>query len=83
MLYALFKLELKKRQDLFSTLTMELIWPKKDQVTIEIPIAVPEYQLSDGSSSNHIPCELIVCRKRDMKNIFTQFAYLKNVVGPV
>ena len=42
-IYALFKIELKKRQCLFSTLTMELIWPKRDMVIIEAPIKVPEY----------------------------------------
>jgi hypothetical protein len=29
-MYALFKIELKKRQCLFSTCTLEMIWPKKD-----------------------------------------------------
>jgi hypothetical protein len=42
LLYALFKLELKRRQCLFSTCTLELIWPRKDMVTIEVPIKLPE-----------------------------------------
>lgn len=42
-MYALFKIELKKRQCLFSTCTMELIWPRKDMVTIEVPVRVPDY----------------------------------------
>jgi len=37
------KYDLKKRQDLFSALVMEMIWTKKDQLHIEIPIKVPEY----------------------------------------
>jgi|LauGreDrversion4_2_1035121.scaffolds.fasta_scaffold287698_2 hypothetical protein len=42
-LYALIKYDLKKRQCLFSTCVMEMIWAKKDLVHIEIPIKVPEY----------------------------------------
>jgi len=60
-----------------------LIWPKRDQVVIEIPIKVPEYSLSDGTTTSHIPLEFIICKKRDMKSIMSNFAYLKNCVGPV
>ena len=64
-------------------MSLELIWPKKDQVFIEIPIKVPEYYLSDGTSTSHIPLELIICKKRDMKTFFTTYPILKSTVGPV
>ena len=66
-MYALFKIELKRRQCLFSTCTLELIWPRKDMVTIEVPIRVPEYALQDGQSSNSVPLEFMIVRKRNMK----------------
>jgi hypothetical protein len=62
---------------------MDLIWPSKDTVTIEIPIDVPEFTLSDGTSTTNIPLELILVRRRELKNIFSNFAYLKNFVSPV
>jgi hypothetical protein len=68
---------------MFNTFSMELIWPKRDTVTIEVPIKVPEYMLSDGTVSDHIPLEFIICKKRDMKAMFSTFPYLKNCVGPV
>lgn len=80
--YALFKIELKKRQCLFSTCTMEMIWPKRDMVTIEVPIVIPEYQL-DGVATKHIPLEFMIVRKRNMKSTFSNISYLKNFVGPV
>jgi Protein of unknown function (DUF1682) len=80
--YALFKIELKKRQCLFSTCTMEMIWPKRDMVTIEVPIVIPEYQ-ENGVTTNHIPLEFMIVRKRNMKSTFSNFGYLKNFVGPV
>lgn len=79
----MYKIDLKKRQCVFSTLTLELLWPKKDQVFIEIPIKVPEYYLSDGTSTTNIPLELIICKKRDMKTFFTTYPVLKSIVGPV
>lgn len=41
-----------------------------------------EYQLPDGSTTNSIPVELVICRKRDMKSLFNNIAYLKNFVAP-
>lgn len=84
-MYALFKFELKKRQCLFSTCSVELIWPKKDQVTIEVPIRVPEYNLTEGGTSTSVPLEFMICKKRNMKQVFAteQYSYLKNFVGPV
>lgn len=78
------KYDLKKRQDLFSTFGMELIWSKKDLVHIEIPIKVPEYQLAEGAgASTFIPLEFMIARKKEVKNIHTNFTYLKNFVGAV
>lgn len=76
-MYALFKIELKKRQCLFSTSTLEMIWPKKDQVVVEVPIRVPE----EGAP----PLEFLVVRKKNMKQIFQvdNLSYLKNFVGAV
>jgi hypothetical protein len=85
-MYSLFRIDLKKRQCLFSTLSLEMIWPKRDQVTIEIPIRVPEYSLAEGAGvMNTVPLEFMIVRKRNMKNVFAgeQFAYLKNFVAPV
>jgi len=62
---------------------MDLIWPSKDTVTIEVPIDAPEYTLSDGTSTNLIPLELVLVKRRELKNIFSSFAYLKNFVSPV
>jgi Protein of unknown function (DUF1682) len=76
-MYALFKIDLKKRQCLFSTLTMELIWPKRDLIHIEVPLKFGE------SSEGPTPIEFFLCRKRNMKAVFQQFAHLKNFVGPV
>lgn len=82
-MYALFKYDLKKRQCMFSTLAMEMVWTKKDQLHIEIPIKVPEYQLADGSASISIPVEMMIARKRDLKAIYQQFTHLKNFVTPI
>jgi hypothetical protein len=62
---------------------MDLIWPSKDIVTIDIPIDVPSYSLPDGSTTNNIPLDIVICRKRDMKTIFSNLAYLKNFVSPI
>lgn len=72
-MYALFKIDLRKRQCLFSTLTMELIWPKRDLVHIEVPIKLEEAP----------PVEFYICRKKNMKQVFANMAHLKNFVGPV
>eukprot|EP00347_Sterkiella_histriomuscorum_P010296 403376849 len=80
--YALFKINLKKRHCLFTTVGMDIIWPSKDQVIVEIPISVPEYALSDGSSTTHVPLELVICRARDIKNFHTNFPYIKKFVAP-
>ena len=86
MMYSLFRIDLKKRQCLFSSLSLELVWPKRDQVTIEVPIRVPEYSLGEGAgSSTSVPLEFMIVRKRNLKNLFAveQYAYLKNFVAPV
>lgn len=62
---------------------MELFWPKRDLVHIEVPIKVPEYSLSDGSVQSHIPLEFMIVKKRAMKSTFAQHTYLKNFVGPI
>ena len=66
-LYALFKIELKRRQCLFSTCTLELIWPRKDMVTIEVPIRVSDYQNADGIATNSVPLEFMILKKKNMK----------------
>jgi hypothetical protein len=62
---------------------MDLIWPSKDTVTVEIPIAPAQYTLPDGTVTNEIPIEFFICKKREMKTLFTNLAYLKNFVAPV
>jgi hypothetical protein len=82
-LYALFKFDLKKRHCLFTTVGMDIIWPTRDHVFVEVPIDVPEYQLADGATTKHIPFELLICKLRDLKNIQSTFIYLKKFVQPV
>ena len=79
----MFKIDLKRRQCLFTSLFLDLIWPSKDIVTIDIPIDVPEYGLPDGSSTSNIPLDLVICRKRDMKSLLANSTYLKNFVSPI
>jgi hypothetical protein len=59
---------------------MEMISPAKDIINVDIPIDVKSYTLPDGSSTTSIPLELIICKKKDVKNVFSNFAYLKNFV---
>lgn len=67
---------------MFTQLGIELIWPVKDRVTIEIPIYMKDYQLSDGTVTSDIPIELFICKKKEMKNVFNAFPYLKAFVAP-
>jgi hypothetical protein len=63
---------------------MEMIWTKRDLVHIEIPIKVPEYQLPDNAgTSTQIPLEFMVARKKNLKETYSQFTYLKSFVGAV
>mmetsp|Transcript_38504 Transcript_38504/g.28350 ORF Transcript_38504/g.28350 Transcript_38504/m.28350 type:complete len:403 (+) Transcript_38504:10-1218(+) len=82
-LYALFKFELRKRHCLFTSCCFDLVWPSKDLVTIDIPISVPEYSLQDGSTTNLIPLDMVICRKRDMKAMYSNFSYMKNFLAPL
>jgi len=61
---------------------MDMIWPRKDQVIIEIPINVPEYKLSDGTSTTIIPIELVVTSIRNIKTMHSSYAYLKKFIAP-
>jgi hypothetical protein len=65
--YALFKIDLKKRHCMLTTLGMDIVWPKKDQVIIEIPINAPEYQLPEGGSTTIIPVEMVITSMRNIK----------------
>jgi hypothetical protein len=62
---------------------MDMIWPTKDKVIVEIPLSIPEYTLPDGSTSTQIPLELIVCTMKHIKHMHSEHAYLKKFVGPV
>jgi hypothetical protein len=79
----MFKIELKHRQCLFTSFFIDLLWPSKDIVTVDIPISVPDYSLPDGSLTSHIPLELVICRKRDMKSMLTNTPNLKTFVSPI
>lgn len=70
--WAYFKLELKRRQDLFTSLCIDPFFPTKDRLIIDIPI-VPAGEQSP-------PLEFVVVRRRDMKNLFTTYTHLKNFV---
>jgi hypothetical protein len=52
-------------------------------VTIEVPVKVPEYIKSDGSSTNSLPLEFMICRRRNMKSVLQQYTYLKNFVTAI
>ncbi len=40
--------------------------------------------MADGAgSSTHIPLEFMIARKKNLKETYSQFAYLKNFVGVV
>lgn len=63
---------------------MEMIWPKRDLVHIEVPIKVPEYQLAENAgATTQIPLEFMIARKKNLKETYSQFSYLKNFVGAV
>lgn len=62
---------------------MDLIWPPKDTVVVEIPIAPAEYYVTNDTPTTHIPIEFLIIKKRDMKNTYTNMPYLKNFVGPI
>jgi len=55
---------------LFSTFGMELVWTKKDELHIEIPIKVSEHKLPDGSASGAMPIEFMMARKKDIKAVY-------------
>ena len=52
---------------MFTSLLIDIIWPTRDVVTIDIPINVGEYTLPDGSTTSGVPVEFMICRKRDWK----------------
>lgn len=52
-------------------------------VHVEVPIKVPEYQTSEGATTTNIPIEFMICKKKELKNVFHQFPYMKNFVGQV
>jgi hypothetical protein len=81
-LFALFKIELKKRHSILSTFLLDLFSASEDLVYIDIPIQVAAHQLPDGSSSSSIPVEFLLCKKREQKSIFSSFPYLKNFLSP-
>lgn len=62
---------------------MDLIWPVKDTVSIEIPITVAEYGLPDGTATNTIPIEFLLLKRRDMKAVLNEREYLKKFVSPI
>ncbi len=68
---------------MFTSFCLDLLWPSKDIVTVEIPINAPDYTLPDGTVSNQIPIDLIICRKRDMKSLYSSNAYMKSFVSPL
>jgi hypothetical protein len=65
MLFAMFKIELKKRHSILSAFLLDLFWPEDDLVHIDIPIQVAAHQLPDGSASSSVPVEFLLCKKRE------------------
>jgi len=52
-------------------------------VSVEMPIEVSEHYLPDGTLSKHVPVEFVICKRREMKNMYNNLAYLKNFVSPI
>jgi hypothetical protein len=57
--YCLATLEMKRRQDLFTMATFNLLWPEIDRVSYEIPLAVAE----------PFPCIFALVKRNEMKII--------------
>lgn len=57
--YCLVTLDLKRRQDMLTMLTFNLLWPEQDKVSYEIPLLF----------SDSFPCIFALVKKRNMKNI--------------
>lgn len=62
---------------------MDLIWPTKDTVTIEVPIQLSESNSIEANATSPVPIEFYICKKRDIKKVFENFPYLKNFVAPL
>jgi len=81
--YAWFKLELKKRQCLFSSTVWELVSPYRDSLIVEVPVQVTPFTLQDGTVSKALPVELMLVKRKEMKNTYTNLPYLKGFVAPI
>lgn len=57
--YCLVTVETKRRQDMLTMTTFNLLWPELDRVSYEIPLAFSE----------RYPCIFAVVKRREMKNI--------------
>ena len=55
--YCLVTLELKRRQDLFTMTTFNLLWPELDRISYEIPL----------SFSDAFPCVFVIVKRNEMK----------------
>lgn len=60
---------------------MDLIWPSRDAVTIDIPLEPANFSFTDATAVNKTPIEFMICRKRDFKTKFNDMPYLKNFVS--
>lgn len=58
-MYCLVTLETKRRQDLFTMATFNLLWPELDRISYEIPL----------SFSDSFPCIFAVVKRNEMKTI--------------
>ena len=61
---------------------LDLVWPHRDTVTIDIPIDPANFAMTDATSAHKAPVEFMICRKRDWKNRMTEISYLKQFVAP-
>ena len=55
--YCLVTLELKRRQDIFTMTTFNILWPEIDKITYEIPL----------SFNDMFPCVFSVVKRNEMK----------------
>jgi len=57
--YCLVTLEMKRRQDLFTMITFNLLWPELDRVSYEIPL----------SFTDSYPCIFAIIKRNELKTV--------------
>ena len=79
MFYALLKLDMQKRNCLFSTLVTDRLYSEGDILTVDIPIRFP----GDFKAPPPVPLEFFVCKKNAVKQVMSTHEYLSKFVTQV